>query len=66
MELQVLRLAPPSGPDGLPRAIGEPQQVTFGGGVWHVHNGGWAPDGSALVYSRDRDYGDIYVIEPSR
>ena len=66
MELQVLRLAPPAEQNGLPRVIEEPQQVTFGGGVWHVHNGGWAPDGSALVYSRDRDYGDIYVIEPAR
>ena len=66
MNLQVLRLAPPATSNGLPRPVGEPQQVTFGGGVWHVHNGGWAPDGQGLVYSRDRDFGDIYLIEPNR
>ncbi len=64
MNLHLLPLARPAAPNQLPRAIGEPQQVTFGGGVWHVHNGGWAPDGSGLVYSRDRDFGDIYIIEP--
>jgi hypothetical protein len=31
-----------------------------------VHAGGFAWDGSGLVYSRDRDYGDIYLIEPNR
>ncbi|MGD2154728.1 MAG: hypothetical protein PVG79_15775, partial [Gemmatimonadales bacterium] len=51
-------------PSQLPRAAGEPQQITFGDGLSHAHSGGWAPDGSAVVYSRDRDYGDIYVIEP--
>jgi hypothetical protein len=64
MNLHLLPLARPAAPNQLPRAIGEPQQVTFGGGVWHVHSGGWAPDGSGLVYSRDRDFGDIYIIEP--
>jgi serine/threonine-protein kinase len=63
MELYLLRLDPPSAPSQLPTAVGEPQQLTFGDGVWHVHSGGWAPDGSGLVYSRDRDFGDIYVIE---
>ncbi|MFQ5704528.1 MAG: protein kinase [Gemmatimonadales bacterium] len=66
MNLQVVQLALRAGPNALPRLVGEPRQVTFGGGIWHVHNGGWAPDGSALVYSRDRDFGDIYVIEPKR
>ena len=63
MQLHLLRLAPPSLPDGLPRAIGRPQQLTRGEGVWHVHNGGWSPDGEAIVYSRDTDIGNIYVIE---
>ncbi len=66
MELYLLRLAAPAAPSQLPTALGEPQQITFGEGVWHVHSGGWAPDGSAVVYSRDRDEGDIYVIEPQR
>jgi serine/threonine-protein kinase len=64
MDLQLLRLKPPATPDQLPSAVGEPQQITFGKGVWHVHAGGWAPDGSGVVYSRDADGGDIYVIEP--
>jgi Tol biopolymer transport system component len=66
MELQMLRLAPTGEPNQLPSTVGEPQQLTFGNGEWHVHAGGWAWDGSGLVYSRDRDYGDIYLIEPNR
>ena len=66
MRLNVLQLTPDGSQDGLPRPVGEPQQVTAGPGVWHVHNGGWAPDGSAVVYSRDEDQGDIYVIENYR
>ena len=66
MDLQLLNLEPPTTSDQLPRAVGEPRQITFGNGVWHVHAGGWAPDGSGIVYSRDTDGGDIYVIEPRR
>lgn len=66
MELQMLRLGPTSSPDQLPAVDGDPEQITFGNGEWHVHGGGWAWDGSGLVYSRDRDYGDIYLIEPKR
>ena len=33
-------------------------------GDYHVHNGGWSPDGREIVYTRDLDAGDIYVIEP--
>ncbi|MCH7716169.1 MAG: serine/threonine-protein kinase [Gemmatimonadetes bacterium] len=66
MELQMLRLAPTSSPEQLPTIDGDPQQLTFGNGEWHVHGGGWAWDGSGLVYSRDRDYGDIYLIKPNR
>ena len=66
MELYLMRLAAPAAPSQLPTALGDPEQITFGEGVWHVHSGGWAPDGSAVVYSRDRDEGDIYVIEPQR
>jgi Tol biopolymer transport system component len=66
MELQLQRLSPTSEPNRLPSTDGEPQQITFGNGESHVHAGGFAWDGSGLVYSRDRDYGDIYVIEPNR
>jgi serine/threonine-protein kinase len=66
MELYMLRLSPDVSPGQLPSVVGGPQQITFGEGQWHVHSGGWAPGGSAVVYSRDRDEGDIYMIEPSR
>ena len=35
----------------------------FGKGLWHAHAGGFSADGKSLVYSRDRDFGDIHVIE---
>ncbi|MGH9556576.1 MAG: protein kinase domain-containing protein [Terriglobales bacterium] len=66
MQLQVLRLAVTASPDELPRALGKPQQITHGEGAFHVHNGGWSPDGKAVVYTRDNDSGDIYVIENYR
>ncbi len=62
MELYLLPLTP-AGPDELPAVAGAPRQITFGEGAWHVHSGGWAPDGRGVVYSRDRDFGDIYVIQ---
>ena len=62
MGLAVLKLEASSGPDGLPRAIGEPEQVVRAEGVWHVHNGGWSPDSKRIVYTHDRDYGDIYEL----
>jgi Tol biopolymer transport system component/predicted Ser/Thr protein kinase len=66
MQLHLLRLAPPASPDQLPRPLGEPQQLTSGESAWHVHNGGWSPDSKAVVYTRDLDRGDIYVIENYR
>ena len=62
MGLAVLRLEAPSTSDGLPRAIGEPETVVQAEGTWHVHNGGWSPDSKRLVYTHDRDYGDIYEL----
>jgi hypothetical protein len=62
MELYTLPLSPATS-DGLPRTAGEPEQLTFGEGAWHVHSGGWTPDGTGVIYSRDDDRGDIYVIE---
>src|SRR5262249_42625496 len=62
-QLYVLRLFSPADPGTLPRAAGEPQQVTEGRGKFHVHNGGWSPDGKGIAYTRVVDQGDIYMIE---
>jgi len=62
MGLALLKLETPSTADGLPRAVGEPEHVVRAGGAWHVHNGGWSPDSERLVYTHDRDYGDIYEL----
>ncbi len=65
MQLYYLKLHPPSpaSVDGLPTPDGQPVQLTDGYGEYHVHNGGWSPDGREIVYTRDIDGGDIYVIE---
>ncbi len=65
-QLFLLRLAPADSTDGLPRPLGEPEQLTDGRGLWHTHSGGWSPDGKALVYTRDTDNHDIHVIENYR
>ena len=62
MGLAVLKLRPPSDPDGLPTAVGEPEYVVPTEGTWHVHNGGWSPDSKKLVYTHDQDYGNIYEL----
>ena len=56
------RLGPPNPQDGLPEPVGEPMQVTDGKGVWHVHNGGWFPDHESVIYTRDTDQADIFVV----
>jgi hypothetical protein len=61
MNLQVLWLE--EGADGLPRATRPPEPITAGDGLWHVHNGGWSPDGLSVVYTRDTDTGDVYMLE---
>ncbi|HET6348362.1 MAG TPA: DPP IV N-terminal domain-containing protein, partial [Candidatus Krumholzibacteria bacterium] len=63
MNLFILPLAPPASPGGLPRAVGEPHAITAGHGEWHVHNGGWSPDSKQVIYTRDTDTGDIYLLE---
>jgi Tol biopolymer transport system component len=66
LNLYLLQLTPPDATDGLPRRSGEPEQLTNGfaeGSRWHVHNGGWSPDGKDIVYTQDTDKGDIYIIE---
>jgi dipeptidyl aminopeptidase/acylaminoacyl peptidase len=66
MQLYYQKLRPPSpaSADGLPTPEGQPEQLTDGYGDYHVHNGGWSHDGKEIVYIRDIDEGDIYVIEP--
>ena len=66
MGLALLKLEAPSDPNGLPRAVGEPEYVVPTEGTWHVHNGGWTPDSKQLVYTQDRDYGDIYELVEKR
>ncbi|HEU5181003.1 MAG TPA: hypothetical protein VFW45_09430, partial [Candidatus Polarisedimenticolia bacterium] len=62
MNLFLLPLAPaPSG--GLPRPAGPSRAITDGKGEWHVHNGGWSPDSRQVIYTRDTDTGDIYLLE---
>jgi len=63
MNLFVQRLVPPSTPGGLPRPAGPPLQITHGDGQWHVHNGDWSPDGREVVYTRDTDSGDVFVLD---
>jgi eukaryotic-like serine/threonine-protein kinase len=63
MNLLRLPLSPPTTDDGLPRAAGPALPVTNGAGLWHVHGGAWSRDGKRMVYVRDTDRGDIYVID---
>ena len=62
MGLAVLRLEIPPDPDGLPRALGEPEYLVRSQGTFHVHNGGWSPDSKSLVYIQTWNYGDIYEL----
>ncbi|MCP4262555.1 MAG: protein kinase [Planctomycetes bacterium] len=63
MDLYLLRLVPPASPSELPYRLGEPEQLTEGQGVWHVHISGWSPDSKEIVYTRTTAEGDIYVLE---
>jgi dipeptidyl aminopeptidase/acylaminoacyl peptidase len=63
MDLWALRLKPTTQPGELPTPDGSPWQITSGKGAWHVHAGGWSRDASAVVYSRDKDFGDIQVSQ---
>jgi serine/threonine protein kinase len=63
MNLHVLLLKPPGSPGGLPTPDGQPRAITRGDGEWHVHNGGWSPDSKQVIYTRDTDTGDIYLLE---
>ena len=61
MNLHLLKLV--EGADGLPRPVGEPEQITHGKREWHVHNGDWSPDGRQVVYTRDTDAGNLFLLE---
>jgi len=63
MNLHVLPLNPSDSPGGLPTPAGPPRAITHGDGEWHVHNGGWSPDSKQVIYTRDTDTGDIYLLE---
>jgi len=65
-DLYVLQLKASDSDDGLPEAVGEPLRVTDARGQWHVHVGGWSPDGEEIVYSRCAPQGDLLVIENYR
>lgn len=60
--LFLLRLEPPTTAAGLPTPVGELEQLTDGEGMWHVHNGGWSPDGEHIVYTQDTDNGDVFLL----
>ncbi len=62
MNLHILRLERP-GANRLPRAAGPVEMITHGEGRWHVHNGGWSPDGRRVIFTRDTDAGDVYVLD---
>ena len=66
MDLYLLRLSTPDDSTGLPRALGKPQALTDGHDVWHPHNGSLSADGKLIVYTRDTDQADIYMIEDYR
>ena len=65
MNRYLLQLTPPDA-DRLPNAIGEPEQITFGNGDWHVHGGAWTPDSKRIVYTKDYDRGNLYTIDNYR
>ena len=64
-QLQVQNLEPDP-TTGLPRLVGEPRSVPARPGAGHIHNGGWTWDGSAVVYTRDIDQGDIWAFGERR
>jgi len=39
-----------------------PWRFATAAGTWHVHDGGRSPDSKSLVYTHDRDCGDIYEL----
>jgi len=60
--LHLLNLEVPTTQNGLPKPVGELVRITDGQGRWHVHNGSWSHDGGWIVYTRDTDDGDLYLL----
>lgn len=63
MNRWILLLERPAGTNGLPVAVGQPEQITFGQGIWHVHGGAWSPNGEEFVFTKDFDSGNLFVID---
>jgi Tol biopolymer transport system component len=61
--MHLARLPLEAAADGMPHPAGTPEALTTGTERWHVHNGGWSPDARRVVYTRDTDAGDIFVLE---
>ena len=40
--------------------------MTDGRGVWHAHGGAWTPDSRHIVYTKDFDRGNLFVIDGYR
>jgi Tol biopolymer transport system component/class 3 adenylate cyclase len=46
-----------------PLVIGEPKRLTDSDGIWHAHYGTWAPKGDEIIYIRDEDFINIFLVE---
>ena len=53
--------------DPVPLTGGQLTDVPLTGGeLWHVHMGGFSPDARRIVFTRDVDQGDLWVLENPR
>lgn len=66
LDLYLLPLHQPAGHSGLPQPWGTPTILVSAQRGAYPRNGGWSPDGNAIVYTRERHDADIYVIENYR
>jgi hypothetical protein len=62
----LLPLHEPAGHSGLPQPLGTPATLVSAQTGAYPRNGGWSPDGKAIVYTRERHDADIYAIENYR
>ena len=61
--IYALPLSIPSQETNFPVVIGEPKRLTDSDGIWHAHNGTWAPEGDKIIYIRDEDFINIFLVE---
>jgi Tol biopolymer transport system component len=61
--LWLLRLDPGSQTARLPKPVGKPAKIVSVSSGGYPRNGGWSPDGKAIVYTRERHDADVYLIE---